>query len=174
MAAKEEIKKEEQVESSSAKATEGKEEKKEGAKKSASGGKSVSKAVEKLVEEISKLSVLELSELVNSLQDKLGVSAVAPMAQASAPAAGQAAEATLSQGTQGGGAPTQTLTMTASGDNKIAVIKALREINQNLGLKGEKDAPENLPYEVLKDAKAEEAKGAADKLKTAGATVELK
>lgn len=141
--------------------------------KSASGGKLASKAVEKLVDEISKLSVLELSELVNTLQEKLGVSAAAPMAAAPTPA-GQPAEAAPAQGTAGGGAPTQTLTMTASGANKIAVIKALREVNQNLGLKEAKDATENVPYEVLKDAKAEEAKGAAEKLKAAGATVELK
>jgi large subunit ribosomal protein L7/L12 len=64
--------------------------------------------------------------------------------------------------------------MTAAGDNKIAVIKALREINQNLGLKEAKDLTENLPAEILKDAKAEEAKEAADKLKAAGAQVELK
>lgn len=133
-----------------------------------------SKKVETLVDEISKLSVLELSELVNDLQEKLGVSAATPMAAASASSTAGGAEATPTQGAAGGGAPTQTVTMTASGDNKIAVIKALREINQNLGLKEAKDATENLPFEVLKDAKAEEAKAAADKLKAAGATVELK
>lgn len=133
----------------------------------------LSKKVETLVDEISKLSVLELSELVNSLQEKLGVTAqMAPSAPAVQAASEQQASAAASDA--GGGAPTQTVTMTASGDNKIAVIKALREINQNLGLKEAKDATENVPYEVLKDAKAEEAKGAAEKLKAAGATVELK
>lgn len=162
MAAKEETKKEEQ-----------KVEKQETVKAEEKPAKSAgSKNVGKLVDEISKLSVLELSELVNDLQDKLGVTAAAPMAAASTPA-GQPAEAPA-QGAAGGGAPTQTLTMTASGANKIAVIKALREVNQNLGLKEAKDATENVPYEVLKDAKAEEAKGAAEKLKAAGATVELK
>jgi ribosomal protein L7/L12 len=64
--------------------------------------------------------------------------------------------------------------MTASGDNKIAVIKALREINQNWGLKEAKDMTENLPAEILKDVKAEEVKAGADKLKAAGATVDIK
>ena len=92
----------------------------------------LSKGLEKLVEDISKLSVLELSELVNALQEKLGVSAM-PMAAAAAPA--QAADATAGAGAEQAGGANQTVVMTASGDNKISVIKALREINQNLGLK---------------------------------------
>ena len=130
----------------------------------------VSKGVEKLVDEISKLSVMELSELVNTLQDKLGVSAAAPVA--AAPAA--AAPAADAQAGQAQGAATQSLNMTASGDNKIAVIKALREINQNWGLKEAKDMTDKLPAEILKDAKAEDVKAGADKLKAAGATVEIK
>ncbi|MFA6074147.1 MAG: ribosomal protein L7/L12, partial [Candidatus Woesearchaeota archaeon] len=68
----------------------------------------------------------------------------------------------------------QTVVMTNSGATKIAVIKALREINQQLGLKEAKDATDNVPFEVLKDAKPEDVKSAAEKLKAAGATVELK
>jgi len=143
--------------------------------KSASGGKEtkLSKGVEKLVDEISKLSVMELSELVNALQDKLGVT---PQMAPAAPA-GQAASApeTPAGGQQaGGGAANQTVVMTAAGANKINVIKAIREIDQNIGLKEAKDMTENLPAEILKDAKADAAKEAAEKLKTAGATVELK
>ena len=119
----------------------------------------VSKNVEKLVDEVSKLSVLELSELVNALQDKLGVSA--------APVAPEGGEAQASGGNQ-------TVVMTGAGGNKIAVIKALREINQNLSLMDAKGMTENVPAEILKDAKAEDVKSAADKLKAAGATVELK
>lgn len=132
--------------------------------------KDVSKNVEKLVEDISKLSVMELSELVNALQDKLGVTAM-PMAAAAAPAAagGDAGEAEA-----GPGGDQQTVMLTGIGDSKINVIKALRAIDQNLGLKEAKDMTENLPAEVLKDAKAEDAKDAADKLKEAGATVEIK
>jgi len=143
--------------------------------KSASGGKEtkLSESVEKLVDKISKLSVMELSELVNALQDKLGVTAAAPMA--AAPAATQGGtDAAPAPGAQGGGAANQTVVMTASGANKINVIKAIREIDQNIGLKEAKDMTENLPAEILKDAKADAAKEAAEKLKTAGATVELK
>ncbi len=64
--------------------------------------------------------------------------------------------------------------MTASGENKIAVIKALREINQNWTLMEAKKMTETVPAEILKDAKAEDVKSATDKLKAAGATVELK
>lgn len=132
--------------------------------------KKLSKKVDELVEDIAKLSVLELSELVKALQEKLGVSAmpVAAAAPAAAPAADQAPA-----GEPAGGA-NQTVVMTNAGANKIAVIKALREINQNWGLKEAKDMTEALPADIVKDAKAEEAKAAADKLKAAGATVELK
>lgn len=128
----------------------------------------MSDKVTKLVDQIAELSVLDLSELVTALQDKLGVSAmpVAAAAPAAAPAAGESPAA------EAGG--NQTVVMTASGDNKIAVIKALREINQQLGLKEAKDATEQVPFTVLADAKAEDVKAAADKLKAAGATVELK
>lgn len=122
--------------------------------------------VEKLVEEVSKLTVLELSELVTALQDKLGVSAMPVAAAAPAAAAGEAPAAEASS--------TQTVVITAAGANKIGVIKALREINQNLTLMDAKGMTETLPAEVLKDAKAEDAKAAAEKLKAAGATVELK
>lgn len=126
------------------------------------------KTVEKLVEEISKLTVLDLSELVTALQDKLGVSAmpVAAAAVAAAPAAGDAPAGE----TSGGG----TVVMTASGDNKISVIKALREINQALGLQEAKAATENLPFTVIENGKSEDAKAASEKLKAAGATVEVK
>ena len=133
--------------------------------------KDLSKTVEKLVDDVAKLSVLELSQLVDALQDKLGVSAM-PVA-AAAPAAGGEEAAAGGEEAAAGGA-NQTVVITAAGDNKISVIKAIREINQNLGLKEAKDMTENLPAEILKDAKADDAKAAAEKLKTAGATVELK
>lgn len=126
------------------------------------------KTVAKLVEEISGLTVLDLAELVKELQDKLGVSAM-PVA-AAAPAAAPAGEAAPAAGGEGGG----TVVMTASGDNKIAVIKALREINQTLGLQEAKAATENLPFTVIENGKSEDAKAASEKLKAAGATVEVK
>ncbi|HLE48411.1 MAG TPA: 50S ribosomal protein L7/L12 [Patescibacteria group bacterium] len=134
--------------------------------------KELSKGVEKLVDEISKLTVVELSELVNALQDKLGVTAAPVAVAASAAAAPAGGDAPAAGEESGGGA--QSLTMTGSGDNKIAVIKALREINQNWGLKEAKDMTETLPAEIIKDGKVEDVKAAADKLKAAGATVEMK
>ncbi len=131
--------------------------------------KKTSDKVEKMVEEVSKLSVLELSELVSALQDKLGVSAAMPVAAAAAPA-GAAENAPAADA----GNANQTVIMTASGANKIAVIKALREINPNLTLMDAKAMTDTVPAEVLKDAKAEDAKSAEEKLKAAGATVELK
>ncbi len=130
--------------------------------------KKLSKKVEELVESVSKLTVLELSELVSALQEKLGVSTVPVAAPAVAPTGSGEAKA---EETSGGN---QTVTMTNAGANKIAVIKALREINQNLTLMDAKKMTETVPAEILKDAKAEDVKSASDKLKAAGATVELK
>lgn len=126
------------------------------------------KKITKLVDEIAGLTVLELSELNKALQDKLGVTpmAAAPVAAAgAAPAEGEAAASS-------GGV--QTVVMKSAGANKIAVIKALREINPQLGLKEAKDMTDAPDSVVAKDVKAEEAKVAAEKLKAAGATVELK
>ncbi len=124
------------------------------------------KNIEKLVDEIAGLTVLELSELNKALQEKLGVT---PMAMAAPAAAGAApADAAPAAGAN------QTVVMTNAGANKIAVIKALREINPNLGLQEAKGMTDAVPAEVLKDAKADDVKSASEKLKAAGATVELK
>jgi large subunit ribosomal protein L7/L12 len=125
--------------------------------------------VQDLVEEVSKLTVLELSELVTALQDKLGVSPMAMAAPASAPVGATAGEPAA---TDDGG--NKTVVMTNAGAQKINVIKALREINPNLTLMDAKGMTDAVPAEVLKDAKAEDAKAAEEKLKAAGATVELK
>ena len=130
--------------------------------------KKVSEKVEKITEEVSALTVVELSELVTTLQDKLGVSAAMPVAAAApAAAAGEAPAADADGGNK-------TVVMTDSGANKIAVIKALREINPNLTLMDAKGMTDTVPAEVLKDAKAEDAKAASEKLVAAGAKVELK
>lgn len=131
----------------------------------------MAKKVEELVEEVSKLSVLELSELVSALQEKLGVT---PMAVAAAPATGQGAASATEATPASDEGGLKTVIMTNAGANKINVIKALREINQNLTLMDAKGATESVPFEVLKDAKSEDAKSAEEKLKAAGATVELK
>ncbi len=122
--------------------------------------------ISKLVDEIAGLTVLELSELNKALQDKLGVTPMA--AQAAAPAGAAPADAAPAAG------GVQTVVMTNAGANKISVIKALREINPQLGLKEAKDMTDTVPAVILKDAKADDAKSASEKLKAAGATVELK
>ena len=123
----------------------------------------------KIVAEIEKLSVLELNDLVKALEEKFGVSAAVPVAApAAAPTEGKVAE----------GAPTSQTTfnvvLTSPGANKISVIKMVREINQNLGLKEAKDLVESTPKEVLTGVNKQTAEEAKGKLEKAGATVELK
>lgn len=131
--------------------------------------------ISKLVEEIKGLSVMDVAELVKTLQEDLGVSApAAGPSLAGSPAEAPAAGEAPAEGEQAGGSGVQTVILAAAGGNKIAVIKALREINPNLGLKEAKDLAEAAPKEVLADAKAEDAKSAKEKLEAAGATVELK
>ena len=127
----------------------------------------VSTKVAKIIEEVEKMSVLDLSELVKALEDKFGVSAAAPVAVAAV--AGPAAAA----------APAEEKTefdviLTAAGANKIAVIKAVRELNQSLGLVEAKNVVEAAPKAILEGVKKEEAEAAKAKLAEAGATVELK
>src|SRR3990172_4826632 len=109
----------------------------------------------KLMDEISALTALELSELVKSLEEKFGVSAAAPVAVA-ATTAGPAADAAPAEEQT-----TFNVVLATSGTNKIGVIKALREINQQLGLKEAKDLAEAAPKEILtgvNKAAAEEAR----------------
>ena len=124
--------------------------------------------VEKIIEEVEKLSVMELSELVKGLEEKFGVSAM-PMMAAGAPAVGGAAagaEATEEKAEYN-------VVLAASGDQKIAVIKAIREIKPELGLKEAKDLVDAAPKE-LGTMKKEDAEAAKTKLEEAGAKVELK
>ena len=119
-----------------------------------------------LVEQIEKLSVLEVAELVKALEEKFGVSAAAPMM--AAPAGGAAAAAPAEE------QYAFDVVLKAGGANKIGVIKAVRELNQTLGLKEAKDLVEAAPKTVLEGAKKEDAEAAKKKLEDAGATVELK
>jgi len=118
-----------------------------------------------IVEEIEKMSVLDLSELVTILEDKFGVSAAAPVAMAAAPAAGgeDAAEEKSSFNVE----------LTATGDNKIGVIKAVREITQ-LGLKEAKDMVDGAPLNIKEGVAKEEAEEMKKKLEEAGGSVTLK
>ena len=123
-----------------------------------------SSQVETIIESISKLSVLELAELVKALEEKFGVS---PTMMA-APVASAAAEEPQEEKSA------YNLVLTDAGANKIAVIKAVREVNQTLGLKEAEDLVESAPAEILKEVKKEEAEEAKKKMEAAGAKVELK
>jgi large subunit ribosomal protein L7/L12 len=122
----------------------------------------------KLVEEISTLSLLEASQLVKLLEEKLGVTAAAPMAMAAMPMAAAGAPAAA--------APVEEKTefnviLKAAGDKKIEVIKAVRAIVSGLGLKEAKDLVEGAPQPVLQGVSKDAAADAKAKLETAGATV---
>lgn len=120
-----------------------------------------------LVEEIEKMSVLDLSELVHILEDKFGVSAAAP-AMMTAPA-GALAQA-------GGGEEEKTsfnVEVSGVGDNKIGVIKAVREIT-GLGLKEAKDLVDAAPKVIKENVAKAEAEEMKKKLEAAGATANLK
>lgn len=116
-----------------------------------------------LVDLIEKLSVLDLAELVKVLEAKFGVSAAAPMMMAAAGAAAAPAEEKTEF----------TVELKSAGDNKIGVIKAVREITQ-LGLKEAKDLVDGAPKVVKADVKKEEAEAMKKKLEAAGAQVILK
>lgn len=122
---------------------------------------------EKLVEAIDKLSVLELSELVKVLEKHYGVSAAAPMAVAAAPAAGGD-----DAGAKAEEKSTFTVVLTAAGDQKINVIKAVREIT-GLGLAESKALVDGAPKPVKENVAKADAEDAKSKLEAAGATVEL-
>jgi large subunit ribosomal protein L7/L12 len=124
---------------------------------------------EDLMSAIEEMSVLELSELVKALEEKFGVSAAATMV-AAAPAAAAGGDA-------GEAAEEQTVfnvVIASSGAQKIAVIKALRELVPTLGLKEAKDLVDAAPKEVLNQVNKKTAEEAKEKLTAAGATVELK
>src|SRR6185436_14324791 len=121
------------------------------------------------VEQISKLSVLEVSELVKALEEKFGVKAAAPMAFA--PGAGHAPAS-------GGAAAAEEKTefavvLTSAGANKIAVIKVVRELT-GLGLKEAKDLVEAAPKPVKEGVNKAQAEEMKKKLAETGATVEIK
>lgn len=128
----------------------------------------MSDKVDKIISEVEGLSVMELSELVKSLEEKFGVSAMPMMAAAptGGAAAGGSAEAAEEK-------TEYNVVLTASGDQKIAVIKAVREIKQDLGLKEAKDLVDAAPKE-LGTMKKDDAEAAKKRLEEAGATVELK
>ena len=126
--------------------------------------------LEKLVEDLSSLTVLEASELSKLLEEKWGVSAAAPVAVAAAgggAAAAAPAEAAEEQ-------TEFTVVLTAGGDKKINVIKEVRTVRPDLGLKEAKDLVEAAPANVLENVSKQVAEDAKKKLEEAGATVAIK
>ena len=120
-----------------------------------------------ILEEISKMSVLELSQLIKDMEEKFGVSAAAAVAVA-APAAGAGAGAAKAE------EKTEfTVMLTAVGDNKVNVIKAVREVT-SLGLKEAKDLVDGAPKPVKEGVSKADAEAVAKKLTDAGAKAEIK
>jgi large subunit ribosomal protein L7/L12 len=120
-----------------------------------------------LVEQIEKLSVLDMAELVKVLEEKFGVSAAAPMMMGAMPAAGATGDAGAEEKS------TFNVELTSAGGSKIAVIKVLREVTGK-GLKEAKDMADAAPKVVKENVAKAEADELKKKLEEAGATVTLK
>lgn len=120
-----------------------------------------------IVETVEKMSVFDLSELVKVLEDRFGVSAAMPMAVASAPTAGGDAAEEKEEKTS------FAVELTAGGDQKIQVIKVLREVT-TLGLKEAKDLVDGAPKVVKEGVSKDEAAEMKKKLEAAGAKVTIK
>jgi large subunit ribosomal protein L7/L12 len=120
--------------------------------------------IETLVEELGKLTVLEAADLVKKLEEVWGVSAAAPVAAAGPAVAAEAVEEKTEFD----------VVLTDGGANKIAVIKAVREVSPGLGLADAKKLVESAPTKVLEGVAKEAGEAAKKKLEEAGAKVELK
>ena len=119
-----------------------------------------------LLDEISKMTVLELSQLIKDMEEKFGVSAAAAVAVAGPAAAGAGAAAAEEQ-------TEFTVMLTAVGDNKVNVIKAVREVT-TLGLKEAKDLVDGAPKPVKEGVSKADADAVLKKLTDAGAKAEIK
>ena len=119
---------------------------------------------DEIIDALKEMTLLEASELVKAIEDTFGVSAAAPAAVVAAPAAG-AAEAEEKTEFD--------VVLEGFGDNKIQVIKAVRELT-NLGLKEAKEVVESAPKAVLEGVKKDDAEAAKEKLEAAGAAVTIK
>jgi large subunit ribosomal protein L7/L12 len=120
-----------------------------------------------ILEEISKMTVLELSQLIKDMEEKFGVSAAAAVTVAGPAAGGAAAGAAAEEKTE------FTVMLTTVGDNKVNVIKAVREVT-SLGLKEAKDLVDGAPKAVKEGVSKAEAETVLKKLTDAGAKAEIK
>ena len=130
---------------------------------------------EDIVAAIEEMSVLDLADLVKTLEERLGVTAVAaaPAAPAAPAAATDAAPAAASDGDSDGGEAEVTVVLKEIGPNKINVIKAVREVVPGLGLKEAKDLVESAPKEIKENVPQSESEDIKKKLEEAGASVEI-
>ena len=119
-----------------------------------------------ILEAVSKLTVLELSQLIKDMEEKFGVSAAAAVAVA-APAAAGGGAAKAEEKTE------FTVMLTAVGDNKVNVIKAVREVT-SLGLKEAKDLVDGAPKPIKEGISKADAEAIKKKMEEAGAKVEIK
>jgi large subunit ribosomal protein L7/L12 len=127
----------------------------------------MSAAQAEILDKISSMTVLELSELIKAMEDKFGVSAAAAVSVAAPAAGGGAAAAPAEEQTE------FTVVLSAIGDNKVNVIKAVRELT-GLGLKEAKDLVDGAPKPVKEAIPKADAEAARKKLEDAGAKVEVK
>jgi len=126
----------------------------------------LSEKLQKIATQIEGLTVVEMAELAKFLEEKFGVSAMTAVVPASASA--ETATADKEEKTS------FTVVLTAAGDNKLGVIKAVREILPNLGLMDAKKLVESAPKELLANVKKEPAEEAKKKVEAVGGKVELK
>ena len=124
--------------------------------------------LEKIVEELSALTVLEAAELSKLLEEKWGVSAAAPVAVAAVGGGAAAPAEAAEEQTE------FTVVLTAGGDKKINVIKEVRGVRPDLGLKEAKDLVEGAPQNVVENVSKQQAEEIKKKLEEAGATVQVK
>lgn len=124
----------------------------------------LSEKLQKIASEVATLTVVEMAELAKYLEEKFGVSAIPTVAAPVAAAVAVPVEEKTSF----------TVVLTAAGDNKLGVIKAVREILPNLGLMDAKKLVESAPKDLLTGVKKPAAEEAKKKIETAGGKVELK
>ncbi len=124
-------------------------------------------SIESILDEISNLTVIQLSELLTAFEEKFGVTAAAPVAMAAAAGGGAAAAPAEEEKDE------FDVILTEAGAQKIQVIKVVRELT-NLGLKEAKDLVDGAPKPILEKATKDAAEAAKAKLTEAGATVEVK
>ena len=129
--------------------------------------KATASSKEKVLEAISQMSVMDLVELISEMEEKFGVTAAAPVAVAAAPVAGDSGDDEGEEQTE------FEVILQGMGDNKIAVIKAVRSLT-GLGLKNAKDLVEAAPKSLKESVSKDEADEMKKQLEEAGASVELK